>query len=164
MRIAVGHKARSGKDTFADYFARKYTGKKLQFAKPLYNITNRIQAYYGLSEEKDTGLLQLVGNSARDECGDDIWLNALLANLPPTGNVVVTDLRYRNEFCKLRELGFVLVKINRTDRQNDRDQNHVSETDLDGMEFDYEIENNGSLEDFYGKIDALISFIGDSVV
>ena len=33
---------------------------------------------------------------------------------------------------------------------------HISETELDDIEFNNEVENNGTIEEFYGKIDGLL--------
>jgi len=57
MRIAFGYKARSGKDTSADYLARAYGGERLAFAQPLYDILQHAQRTCGFPDEKDRAFL-----------------------------------------------------------------------------------------------------------
>lgn len=152
MKIAFGHKCRSGKDTACDYLVSKYGGKKLTIAAPLYQIANYIQMTLGKTVKKDPVLLQTIGQSLRQLYGDNIWIDRL-GN--PAENVFVSDLRYKNEAAALKARGFTLVKIVKLDRTIDRDPNHMSEIDLDDYQFDYVIENNGTLDEFYQKLDCI---------
>ena len=73
----------------------------------------------------------------------------------PELKVVISDLRFIHEYEYLKKMDayFIRVKSNRNTGEFD---NHISETELDSKQIDNEIENNGSLEELYLKIDELI--------
>ena len=157
MRIAFGHKARVGKDECCRYLRDMYLGDVLAFSDTLYEVCYGIQNSLGIPRKKDVKLLQFVGEGFRKLYGEDIWINKLVEKINPDNDTYVSDLRYPNEFQKLKDLGFITVKINRPNRIIDRDPNHISETALDNYKFDYEIDNDGTLEDLHDKLDKLIS-------
>jgi hypothetical protein len=73
---------------------------------------------------------------------------------------LIPDLRYKNEAKRIKERGGILVRINRGNLPPIEDPSHISEVDLDNWEdWDYVIDNNGSLEDFKQKIIVLASKI-----
>ena len=74
-----------------------------------------------------------------------------------TKNVVITDLRYKSEVNQLREAfgsKLTTARINRFDSSPSSDP---SELDLQGYSHDFEIENKGTLEDFYANVDAILA-------
>ena len=166
LRLAFGHQARVGKDTVADYIEMN-SGPcvRLAFASRLYQITNNIQSTLGFLVEKDGNLLQKEGTLLRDHYGGDVFINKVIddvtatINNNPATNIIITDVRYLNEFEALKKLGFTIVKIIRDNRIINRDSNHTSETSLVGAKFDAYIDNNGTLRDLYGQVDDLIKKI-----
>ena len=64
-------------------------------------------------------------------------------------NVVITDLRFTNEYEMLHSDAIILVKIKRDGLPSD---GHVTEQELPDEWFDYVIENNDTLEDFQEKV------------
>lgn len=136
FNIGIIGKARSGKDTAADYLVRAHGYTRLAFADPLkemalsvdpfvptsYGVTVRLQsliADVGWEYAKDTypevrRLLQHMGQTVR-EYDSEFWItamrrklsNAEAHNIP----VVVTDVRYPNEADMLRARGFKLARI-----------------------------------------------------
>jgi hypothetical protein len=68
-------------------------------------------------------------------------------------NFVISDLRYRSEVEQLRQAfgkNLITVRINRFDSVNSTDP---SERDLDNYKFDVTIDNVGTLEELYYKLD-----------
>ena len=156
MRIAFGHKARVGKDECCKYLKSRYNGDILAFSDTLYEVCYGIQKTLNSNQQKDPKLLQFIGEGFRKLYGEDIWVNKLVEKINPDNDTYVSDLRYPNEFQKLKDLGFITVKINRPNRIIDRDPNHISEIALDNYKFDYEIDNDGTLEDLYNKLNKLM--------
>jgi hypothetical protein len=168
MKIAFGYKMRSGKDTSCSYLLKEYGGTEVRFASAIYDILNYTQTKCGFTLEKDREFLKMIGQWAREK-DSDVWVKA--AFLPSTtggGNLFCPDLRFKNEMRYLKENGWKCVKIIRTHiclteavpSQEDPEEGHVSETELDTIpdaEWDYIIENNGSLENLYAKLDVLAS-------
>lgn len=151
MKIAFGCNARVGKNTAASYLASKHGGTILSFAGAIYDIMHYTQRICNFEETKDREFLRLVGMWARSK-NEDTWVN-IVANKIGEGNYFISDLRFPNEYKKLKELGFLLVKI---ERDGDAEvRKHESETALIGYEWDVVIDNNGTLEEFYKQLDAL---------
>ena len=159
FRIAFGNKSRVGKDESCKYLMEKYQAQEVRFASSLYDCQNCILQRLGLPLNKNPQLLQLLGEGCRNIFGRDIWLEQTIKyieTLDQNKPIVIADLRHKNEAAAMKKLGFTLVKINRRDRPIDRDPNHISEVDLDNYPFDYEIDNNGTLEELYGKLESRI--------
>ena len=163
VKIAFGYKARSGKDTAAEYIARKYHAYNIRFAGALYDIMGFAQDRLGIPRVKDSANMQLIGQGFRDRYGPNVWVNAALLDYtralksdPDVEIVTVADMRYRKEADTLRDAGFYLVHISRPDRPIDRDPNHSSEIDLDGYQFDETIVNDGTIGDLEAKIQAIV--------
>ena len=161
LRIAFGCQSRAGKDTAAEYLQQRHTGGIISFAGPLKDIMDYAQQVCGFKREKDTRFLQIVGTEYARAHDPNVWLNIVKRRVNDEykdANCYVSDLRFRNEAAMLRDEGFILIKINRGDRIIDRSQTHASENDLlnwDG--WDHTIENNGTKEEFYEKIDKIIN-------
>lgn len=157
MRIAFGNKSRVGKDTSA-LFAKDILGEDTQilsFARPLHNICENIQRELNKPIQKDRKLLQTIGMALRDCYGADVMCDFLISKVG-TGNVIVTDLRFNNEYAALRKNGFITIRILRDVSDIGGNREHVSETELDNAEFDYVINNNGTLDDLRNKVRAII--------
>lgn len=160
LRIALGHEARVGKDTFADRMNAQLIGViSIAFGEKLKKIATHIQSELDQPIEKDPILLQLEGALLREHYGKDVFVRSVENRIKaanPDANIVVTDARYQNEMNALNYLRFTTVKITRNDRVIDRNPNHESERALANSHFDHVIENNGSIEEFHEKIDQLL--------
>ncbi len=177
--IAFGHKARSGKDTAASYLKNKGY-KIIHFSDALYKLiddvrlNDKILLDIGLSQstyekikdilKTDTGgknpaLLQLIGQSVKEEINKNYWIDKLISTIKndKEQKYVCADLRFLDECKVLKNNGFTLVKITRKNRIIDRDPNHISEIELDNYKFDYEITNDGTIDELYDKINDIIN-------
>ena len=122
--------------------------------------------------------LQLMGTEAgRNVFHQDIWVVSLL-NRAKGKNVVVTDVRFKNEIDYIQQNGGIIVRVKRGEEpewyklaedaaaglsssiMEIKDKGiHQSEWDWIGSDFNYTIENEGSLEDLGNQIDGLLQFI-----
>ena len=146
-KIAFGCQSRVGKDTAADHLISKYGGHKLSFAKPIYNILNYAISTTGLKKGKDREFLQMVGMWGRDR-DPDVWVNCLLRQvdkIPENENIFISDVRFPNEFDALQKAGFTCIRIIRDAEKN----THISEISLLDHKWDINIQNNGTLAEFY---------------
>ena len=106
--------------------------------------------------------LQKLGTEAmRDGLHTNVWVNALFADYKPesTGynylypQWVITDMRFPNEMEAVEEREGLTIRVVRNNGTRAIDINpHASETALDDAEFDYEIINDGTLEDLVEKV------------
>ncbi len=98
----------------------------------------------------------------RNHFHPDIWVRVVERQLLKYKNVVITDCRFSNEIKMIREAGGLIINVTRgdlptwyIDYKNNKitkpENIHLSEYVWIKESFDYEILNNGSLEDLYTK-------------
>jgi len=90
------------------------------------------------------------------DVSDDIWIKVvekkILSN--PDKKYVITDVRFNNEFEFINKYNGITIKVER-DKIHNNDC-HISETFFNNLYTDYAIKNNGTLEELYEKINAII--------
>ncbi len=123
--------------------------------------------WYGITPRE---VLQFVGtelfrnNMGRllPEIKNNFWAECLkrevIVKLKEGKSVVVSDVRFPNEAEVLRQIhkSTKIYRVNRENRGVDgavAAQLHSSETEMNGIVCDHEIENNGTLRELYGKVD-----------
>lgn len=110
-------------------------------------------------------LLMDLGTGLGRTYNSSIWLENIDLRLVKEEKknravVVVTDVRFRNEFDHFKNNDFKILKLVREDSLN---INHISETQQDGIkdnEFSYVINNNGSLDDLKKEVLQMIHKLG----
>lgn len=172
-----------GKDTVADFLQEEHGFYKVSFAAKIKEIISDLfplgyNELYGdkrntpspvLNLKTPRDLLQQLGVLMR-QFDEDVWanyiinksINEVLINKLGAKKIVISDTRFISEInCMKRAFGnnFKTIKINRPIDKSDGLYTHVSETELQTIrdeEFDYIINNNGSLYKLYGMIDEMI--------
>ena len=101
-------------------------------------------------------ILQWWGTEYRRDQDPDYWTRAWARKVESydldTTHILVDDIRFMNELETLKSEGGLIVRIIRPGF--DGAGNHASETSLDGYSgWDGTILNDGSLEQFYGKVE-----------
>lgn len=99
--------------------------------------------------------LLLIGELGRNNIHPDIWVEPVFNryNLNKNKKLLITDVRFPNEYNMIKKRGGVIFRIN---RDNSYKLNHETECALDNYNFDYVIDNNGTLEELVEKIKNLI--------
>jgi hypothetical protein len=162
LRLALGHQARVGKDTFASQVPNV---EIVSFARDLYTLTGMVQTFAQVDVSKDPTLLQKLGMLMREHYNSDFWVNRAVEQIKhiekinPSANIVVTDMRLKNEMRAMERLGFITIKITRDNRPIDRDPSHISEIDLANEPFHHHLTNNGTEEEFKQKVKDCLSII-----
>jgi hypothetical protein len=95
---------------------------------------------------------------------ENIWLDAFdhTFNNWRTQNktiVIVTDVRFRNEFDHLQKMGFYQIRLL---REAHLKIDHASETNQDTIqdnEFDYVLHNDGTLKDLKNEVQKIVAQI-----
>ena len=145
---------------------------------PEWNYTKRI--YHGIAptgyeefvEAKMTvrDLLQKLGTEAmRDGLHENVWVNSLFSDyvdiwhgLDTFNNWfempkwIITDTRFPNEADAIKKHDGILIRVVRPNQAVTMGMPHPSETALDDYKFDYEIVNDGSLEDLIEKVRVIL--------
>ena len=105
--------------------------------------------------------LQRLGLAARSVLGPSLWVDALVpritASLLNGGDVVITDVRFPNEAQAIKDLGGLILRIERpgTGPVNQ----HPSETSLDSYRFDAYVQNDSTLGRFRHTADVSLEFL-----
>jgi len=103
-------------------------------------------------------MLQVIGTEAgRDIHGEDCWVKIARQKIVSTDSpVAVVNVRYQNEADMIRDLGGVIVRVTRPG------VGPVNGHSSDNQEIraDYEIENDGSIEDLHAKVRRLVGVQG----
>lgn len=94
---------------------------------------------------------------------ESIWLDAFYhtynKSIKNKNMIIVTDVRFKNEFDLLKQLGFYQIKLI---RNNSTKINHISETNQDSIldsEYNYIINNNGTLLDLKKEVTNIVQHL-----
>jgi hypothetical protein len=163
--IGLAGKARSGKDLLGNYLVR-LGFNQMAFAN---NLKEACRSVFNLSyndlhgDKKDSfdefwrmtprEILQKVGTECfRKNFGEDVWIRSLRALMTdfPDDDIVITDVRFKNEAEAIKSWGGRVFKIIRPDAPEIATSNHSSEHDLDDWDgWDGIIMNDSTIEEFY---------------
>jgi dephospho-CoA kinase len=177
IKIALTGKIRSGKSTVSNHLYIQHSFNEVAFGDALKK--NAHATFPWVSEfSKPRALYQQFGQLMR-QIDPDVWVKhaeravkgAIDFNVH-TGSekvcVVITDLRQPNEYEWARANGFTLIRVTAPDEDriwraklsgddfNEADLEHETESHIDGFAVDYEIVNDGSLDDLKSKIDEIM--------
>lgn len=175
--IGLIGRMRSGKDTVASYLADEdgYGYLQYAFGDGIREVCRRLYPDQFEDGVKPRALLQGFGEGAR-QFDRDVWVNDMFRRINRNEYtryrpVVVSDVRQFHEIEALKSRGYVLIRvtcpdairIDRAIKSGDRfeyaDLMHGTETELDDWPADYTIANDGSLDELYAQVDAVISAI-----
>lgn len=176
MKIfAISGKAQHGKDTVAGILketlvADGYSVLIVHYGDLLKHICRSIFGWDGKKDEHGRHTLQYVGTDVIRGKEPDYWVGfvaGILDMFPGEWDyVLIPDSRFPNEIEYLRARGFDVTHL-RVVRPNfkspltKKQQQHLSETSLDGVEPDFRIENGGNLAELRAKIvDFLVELNG----
>src|SRR6267154_6004481 len=186
MIIGLSGYKQSGKDTVGQYLVDNYGFERRAFAdkvkeatQALLGVTREQQEMYKNDSDKFVSIihsqglsnyvplsgtsvisfrhfLQRVGTEmGRNVFGEDFWVDQILPKYIEEaillGNVVITDCRFDNEVGRIYKLQGRVIRINRPDIKSTDE--HVSEQ-LPG--YDYDLMNEGTLEDLYNSVDNMM--------
>lgn len=168
---------RSGKDTVGDYLRDYYPFTKASFGGALKqaasilldvhpDLVNGHNNYDREQVMDDWGFsirafLQTLGTDCiRDKIHPDFWVIRLDKEIKRlnSGCVVITDLRFRNEFKYVKDNNGIVIKIIRDFA--DATDPHVSEREKDLLTPDYVINNGFTYDELYHNVDLIMEGIG----
>lgn len=97
-------------------------------------------------------LLQVMGTEVgRDMIDPQIWVELTLHNASPEDNIVVSDVRFRNEAEEIKWKQGEIWRVSRIDKENPINL-HRSETEMDSWDFDKYVSNNGTIHDLFHEV------------
>lgn len=173
MIIGLGYKARSGKDTVADYLRVHFGFKHVAFADALKDACRAIfhlneHQLYGDQKDvedaywKDTprNILQRVGTEClRRGYDTEVWVKSLghLITRDLSSNWVISDVRFPNEALAVKGWGGVVVLVDRPNAPEIKTNQHASETSMESWgSWDYLLRNHGDLPELCAKVELMM--------
>lgn len=183
MKVALFGKIRSGKDTVGKILIKEYGFQRFAFGDGIGEIIDKYfpeARVYG----KPRKHYQHIGQKLR-ELNPNVWINYLLQTVWESGrasrvsgdefNVVITDGRQLNEAEKMKKEGYLIIKVTTPDELRvermkalgdifePEDLQHETELQVDLIQPDVEIINDGSLEDLKDRVQAVLRAYGMGV-
>lgn len=182
MIIGVNGFARAGKDSIANILVEKYGYERRAFADIMRTALYRLNPVVGIrpadvfvvedSSVQDVvdnlgwdkakveypeirRLLQVLGTEVgRSLFGESFWVDQVTKDLDKDSLVVFSDVRFKNEAQKIKDLGGQVWRVERPGVK--AANSHVSEHDLDGWKFDRIIYNSGEIRHLEEMVDRLL--------
>lgn len=109
--------------------------------------------------------LQRMGTEVgRNLIGETIWVDMALwpYGRSNRSDVVFSDVRFDNEAEGILLKGGMVLRVVRDIQRDEEADNHPSEKGISDKAVSKTIENNGTLEDLYREIDAIMGLLGRS--
>jgi len=188
VKLALCGEARVGKDTVADYLEYGYHMVPFAFGDELKKDFHYKYPHIPRIPKPVSGY-QLFGQLEREIHGADYWINRCFENIQYVARIarnynwvnlsgeqtkfcpVITDLRQPNELARLREEGYIIIRVEapldvRMDRMeaegdkvSERNLNFETETFVKDFDVDYTIVNDSTLEYLQMRVDDIMSYI-----
>lgn len=167
LLIGLAGPAQSGKDTAGSMMGEIAGFERIAFADPLKAVTLECQpdirhavkgaGWEAVKREHPFArvFLQHLGVAVRDHVAPDAWVEAAMRKATPGGRYCFTDVRFPNEVEAIRARGGYVVKVERPGVGPVN--GHVSESALDGFEFDAILRNTGTLDDLRSRVRIFLS-------
>lgn len=98
---------------------------------------------------------------------DDLWVYIIERKIDsivkkyPNACFVISDVRFHNEASMISRKDGLILRVKRDKKNNNvsnlqnRINNHISETSVDALAVDYDIDNNGTLDELYNFVDTI---------
>ena len=176
MIVGITGKKRSGKDTVAQFLVSEYGYYQYSMAGPLKKALKTLFLWddWHIEVDKETvdprwGIsprqaMQHIGTEwaqyalgdafprFKETSGTKLWANRFREvyqgefAVKNIRDVVISDVRFPHEEEVIRDLGGKILRIHREAESSDA---HASETNVDKIQADASITNDGSFEDLY---------------
>lgn len=167
--IIICGKARSGKDTVAKYINEIYENKKvlnLQYSSYIKEYAKKISTWDGNEETKPRQLLQELGTIIKTKINNNFFVNKIIDDIKVYSLyfdiITISDARYEIEIETPKKqidnvISIHVIRPNFDNGLNNIENNHPTEIELDNYnKFDYEIINDGSLEQLKIKVEKIL--------
>lgn len=185
-KIAITGKARSGKSELSHYAWMLYGFKEFDFSAVLKDEFHRLFPHIP-RDPKPRAYYQKFGQWLR-EIDPDIWVKMTMAKVHEycfedalnkvnhKSKVLVNGVRQPNEYQRLRDEGFIIIRVNASDDLRigrarnagdvftKADLGHETESHIDTFEVDYEVNNDWNLIQMYDQFDVIMKDIGVKTV
>lgn len=182
--IGVCGKRRSGKDLVANFICSQYnyTNKKISsdlksiikilfgftdsqlesdekdIIDPMWDITPRQPMQFFGTEIMQYKIQELIPDIQRN-----FWIKSFINKnvVNNTQKIIVSDIRFLHEYEELKKYNIIIIRVDRINENvnNSAVDEHISEKEYLKIPADIVIQNDGTIEDLYKKIQGLDLFL-----
>jgi dephospho-CoA kinase len=179
-KVILGGKLRSGKDTVAEHMWLMHGFDRYAFADKVKDVAHAM--FPGIPREPKPRKLYVDVGEKGTEIDSLVWVKLverqienhiqLMAEMGHTEiNVVITDLRKPAELEWARANGYTVIRVTAPDEVRIaraieagddftvHDLAHETELAIDGFAVDFEVHNEGTVDDLKRKIDEIMEAI-----
>jgi len=181
MIIALGHRQGVGKNVFAQMLANRFKtqGKEVRiaaFADALYAVAHMLYGWAGFAtkdfyekhrELKEvilpalgmsprTLLIRLGTEAIRKKVYDQTWVKLLLHSTVDDEILIITDLRFPNEFEAVKRTGGKTIRLDRPSIPISKDVADTALAHMTEEAWDFIVTNVGTLEDLGEQAENII--------
>lgn len=162
-RFALIGKSGAGKSTVAEQIAQDYGIRRISTG----TICRKISMLLFGNEEKAS--TQRI-DDALTQIDPSIFLRAALRGAPQDESICVDSLRFSTDYSFARDQGFEIIRVTASDETRTRrlaargqafnldvDGRHRSETELDTVEADFTIHNDGTKDEIEAALRSIFS-------
>jgi hypothetical protein len=153
LRIAFTSPDPDGSQAAALFTSKQLDAEVLSFDVLLHLVCRKICDEFGFAYSKDHSLLEYIRTWATGFC-HNIFLSSVLSKVELGKPYVIADLVRLEDAEILRELNFVLVKIQKPVL-------NTSSLRANKFEWDYEIRNCGAKPHFEWQLSHMLRLIGE---
>lgn len=177
--VLFGGKAGVGKTTAANHVLEHFSNHNglvvelTPLAKPIKELAHEWFKWDGNKDGKGRRLLQVLGTDAGRAYNENIWMefldNSILSTMFVPHIVLVDDWRFPNE-ASYFENNFMydVTKVRIESSRSNLPENtssHLSENAMpDDYSYHFVIENDGTMEEFYKKLDSVIGYLQTKLI
>jgi dephospho-CoA kinase len=177
VKIALTGKLRVGKDEASNYLYIKHGFNRVAFGNALKRYAHAVFPWINYGT-KPRAIYQQFGQLIR-EIDPNVWVKHAEQAVKGTIDfqvsmgveqigIVLTDVRQDNEVAWCRENGFTLIRVTAPDEVRIaraieagddftvHDLAHETELEIDKFSVDYEIVNDGSVDDLKRQVDTIL--------
>jgi dephospho-CoA kinase len=163
-------KARSGKDTVANIIKDYYDDKKtiiISFGHYIKDYAKRVSDWDGSEDTKPRELLQQLGiELIKNNIDNTLFIRRIIEDIEVFSYfydiIIIDDVRLIDEIEILKEkykdsISIRIIRNNYNNKLTDKENNHITEIDLDNYNnFDYVIENNNNLDELNKQLEDVL--------
>ncbi|MEK4970691.1 hypothetical protein MKX29_24105 [Cytobacillus sp. FSL R7-0696] len=183
-KVAICGQIRSGKDSMSNHLVERHAFQKFAFADGMKRLLHELFPEIP-SSPKPRRAYQVFGEGMRSldiPNAQHVWINSCMRKVDAHiwwhsevdnrgANVVITDLRTPEEYEHLRADGYTIIRVTAPleirkaraiaagDSFDEKDLDHETERHIEGFDVDYEIVNDGNIDELYAKVDAVMDEI-----